>query len=184
MHKKWEAAALALALTLPIPTFQAAQYFAPKYGFSQNGQLQPALTVEFTKGVPRQISAILTGTPGSERVMALAWQNDQNIGLVAYPKGVDYALYKLKFRPGKEDFLFLSYGKHGVGRTHLNEVSVIGEDALGVVRPLPVVGFEPVDVFNSPLQIRQNQAVLFLEDAPHVLALSADGAMGYLVDVE
>lgn len=66
----------------------------------------------------------------------------------------------------------------------MNEVSVIGEDSLGVIRQLPVVGFSPVDVFNSPLQIRQQEAVLFLEQAPHVLVLQADGENGYAASVQ
>ena len=60
----------------------------------------------------------------------------------------------------------MSYGHRGTGRTHLNDVAIIGEDALGVTRSLPVAGFTPVDVFNSPLQIRQQEAVLFLAQAP------------------
>lgn len=45
-------------------------------------------------------------------------------------------------------------------------------------------GFVPTAVFNSPLQIRQQEAVLFLEQAPHVLVLRADGENGYVAEVE
>ncbi len=47
-----------------------------------------------------------------------------------------------------------------------------------------MAGFTPVDVFNSPLQIRQQEAVLFLAQAPHVLTIQADGENGYAVGVE
>lgn len=121
---------------------------------------------------------------GSEKVLVLGWQVGDGVGLCTLQKGVEYALYRLDFRPGKQDILILSYGHRGTGKTHLNEVSVIGEDSLGVIRQLPVVGFSPVDVFNSPLQIRQQEAVLFLEQAPHVLVLQADGENGYAASVQ
>lgn len=175
---------LTLLLGLGVPAAEAAQYFAPRYNLSSNGQLQPPLTVEFTKGQPRKISASLTGAAGSEKVLVLGWQVADGVGLATFTKGVEYALYKLDFRPGKQDILVLSYGHKGTGRTHLNDVAVIGEDSLGVIRNLPVAGFTPTDVFNSPLQIRQQQAVLFLEQAPHVLNLQADGENGYAVGIE
>ena len=157
---------------------------SPRYSLSANGQLQPPLTVEFRKGMPQKISASLTGAVGSEKVLVLGWQVGDGVGLCTLQKGVEYALYRLDFRPGKQDILILSYGHRGTGKTHLNEVSVIGEDSLGVIRQLPVVGFSPVDVFNSPLQIRQQEAVLFLEQAPHVLVLQADGENGYAASVQ
>lgn len=156
----------------------------PRYSLSANGQLQPPLTVEFRKGMPQKISASLTGAVGSEKVLVLGWQVGDGVGLCTLQKGVEYALYRLDFRPGKQDILILSYGHRGTGKTHLNEVSVIGEDSLGVIRQLPMVGFSPVDVFNSPLQIRQQEAVLFLEQAPHVLVLQADGENGYAASVQ
>lgn len=174
----------ALLLGLGVQAADAAQYFAPRYNLSSNGQLQPPLTVEFTKGQPKKISASLTGSAGSEKVLVLGWQVADGVGLATFQKGVEYALYKLDFRPGKQDILVLSYGRRGTGRTMLEDVAVIGEDSLGVIRNLPVAGFAPVGVFNSPLQIRQQQAVLFLEQAPHVLTLQADGENGYAVGVE
>jgi hypothetical protein len=185
MKNTWEIALLAVMLGMGGPAAgEAAQYFAPRYGLSANGQLQPPLTVEFQKGVPQKISASLTGAAGSEKVLVLGWQVGDGVGLCTLHKGVEYALYKLDFRPGKQDILVLSYGRRGTGKTHLNEVAVIGEDSLGVIRQLPVNGFVPTDVFNSPLQIRQQEAVLFLEQAPHVLALRADGENGYVAEVE
>ena len=185
MKNTWEIALLAVMLGLGGPAAgEAAQYFAPRYNLSANGQLQPPLTVEFQKGVPQKISASLTGTDGGEKVLVLGWQVGDGVGLCTLQKGVDYALYKLDFRPGKQDILVLSYGHRGTGKTHLNEVTVIGEDSLGVIRQLPVNGFVPTAVFNSPLQIRQQEAVLFLEQAPHVLVRRADGENGYVAEVE
>lgn len=184
MKNAWEIALLAVFLGMGGPAVEAAQYFAPRYSLSANGQLQPPLTVEFRKGMPQKISASLTGAAGSEKVLVLGWQVGDGVGLCTLQKGVEYALYRLDFRPGKQDILVLSYGHRGTGKTHLNEVSVIGEDALGVIRQLPVAGFSPVDVFNSPLQIRQQEAVLFLEEAPHVLVLRADGENGYAASVQ
>lgn len=177
-------ALVALLLGLGVQTADAAQYFAPRYNLSSNGQLQPPLTVEFTRGNPQKISASLTGPATGEKVLVLGWQVEDSVGLATFQKGVEYALYKLDFRPGRQDILVLSYGHKGTGRTHLNDVAVIGEDSLGVIRNLPVAGFAPTDVFNSPLQIRQQEAVLFLEQAPHVLTIQADGENGYTVGVE
>lgn len=174
----------ALLLGLGVQAADAAQYFAPRYNLSSNGQLQPPLTVEFTRGNPQKISAGLTGPATGEKVLVLGWQVEDSVGLATFQKGVEYALYKLDFRPGRQDILVLSYGHKGTGRTHLNDVAVIGEDSLGVIRNLPVAGFVPTDVFNSPLQIRQQEAVLFLEQAPHVLTIQADGENGYTVGVE
>lgn len=177
-------ALVALLLGLGVQAADAAQYFAPRYNLSSNGQLQPPLTVEFTRGNPQKISAGLTGPATGEKVLVLGWQVEDSVGLATFQKGVEYALYKLDFRLGKQDILVLSYGHKGTGRTHLNDVAVIGEDSLGVIRNLPVAGFAPTDVFNSPLQIRQQEAVLFLEQAPHVLTIQADGENGYTVGVE
>ena len=174
----------ALLLGLGVQAADAAQYFAPRYNLSSNGQLQPPLTVEFTRGNPQKISAGLTGPATGEKVLVLGWQVEDSVGLATFQKGVEYALYKLDFRPGRQDILVLSYGHKGTGRTHLNDVAVIGEDSLGVIRNLPVAGFVPTDVFNSPLQIRQQEAVLFLEQAPHVLTIQEDGENGYTVGVE
>lgn len=174
----------ALLLGLGVQAADAAQYFAPRYNLSSNGQLQPPLTVEFTRGNPQKISAGLTGPATGEKVLVLGWQVEDSVGLATFQKGVEYALYKLDFRPGRQDILVLSYGHKGTGRTHLNDVAVIGEDSLGVIRNLPVAGFVPTDVFNSPLQIRQQEAVLFLEQAPHVLTIQVDGENGYTVGVE
>ena len=182
MNKKWGAVLVALACLLQMPATQAAQYFAPKYGFTQNGQLQPSLLVEFIKGAPRRVNAIVTHV-GGDKVLSLGFLEGDQVSLFTFQKGQDYALYKLNFRPNREDLLILSYGKKGTGRTPLAEISVIGEDALGVVRPLPVGGFIPVEVFNSPLQIRQKEAVLFLEQAPKVLKIAADGQYSYSVSI-
>ncbi|UQT39632.1 hypothetical protein M5E89_00235 [Acidaminococcus intestini] len=46
--------------------------------------------------------------------------------------------------------MILSYGPRGAGKTELRDLSVIGADVLGNVRPLPIAGFQPVAVFNSP----------------------------------
>ena len=57
MKNTWEIALLAVMLGLGGPAAgEAAQYFAPRYNLSANGQLQPPLTVEFRKGVPQKIS--------------------------------------------------------------------------------------------------------------------------------
>ena len=141
MKNAWEIALLAVFLGMGGPAVEAAQYFAPRYSLSANGQLQPPLTVEFRKGMLQKISASLTGAAGSEKVLVLGWQVGDGVGLCTLQKGVEYALYRLDFRPGKQDILILSYGHRGTGKTHLNEVSVIGEDSLGVIRQLPVVGF-------------------------------------------
>ena len=85
-------------------------------------------------------------------------------------------MYKLHFRERKEDLLVLSYGSRGTGRTRLEDVSVIGSDAMGYVRPLPVAGFVPEEVFNSPLQIRDSEAVLFLDSAAQVMRIGWDAA--------
>ena len=95
---------------------EAAQYFAPRYGLSANGQLQPPLTVEFQKGVPQKISASLTGAAGSEKVLVLGWQVGDGVGLCTLQKGVEYALYKLDFRPGNRTILVLSYGRRAPAR--------------------------------------------------------------------
>ncbi len=182
MKKIWGAVLVALACLLPLQVSEAAQYFAPRYSFTQNGQLQPALSVEFMKGDPKKISAMVSSV-GGDRVMTLGFAVGDEASLFLFHKGQEYAMYKLNFRPNKEDLLILSYGKKGTGRTPLTDVSVIGEDALGVIRQLPVSGFIPVEVFNSPLQIRQKEAVLFLEQAPKVMKISADGENGYGVDL-
>ena len=182
MKKIGSALLVALACLLPLQVSEAAQYFAQRYGFTQNGQLTPALSVEFIKGNPERISAIVTNVEGN-KVLSLGFMAGEQVSLFTFQKGQDYALYKLNFRPNREDLLILSYGKKGTGRTPLAEVSVIGEDALGVVRQLPVGGFIPVEVFNSPLQIRQREAVLFLEQAPKVLKIAADGQYSYGISI-
>ena len=92
MKNTWEIALLAVMLGLGGPAAgEAAQYFAPRYNLSANGQLQPPLTVEFQKGVPQKISASLTGTDGGEKVLVLGWQVGDGVGLCTLQKGVDYA---------------------------------------------------------------------------------------------
>ncbi len=77
----------ALLLGLGVQAADAAQYFAPRYNLSSNGQLQPPLTVEFTKGQPKKISASLTGSAGGEKVLVLGWQVEDGVGLATFQKG-------------------------------------------------------------------------------------------------
>ena len=52
---------------------------------------------------------------------------------------------------------------------------------MGEVRQLPVANFVPTSVFNSPLQIRQNEAILFLDRAPKVMSIKWDENAGQYV---
>ena len=80
------------------------------------------------------------------------------IALYSFQKGNQYVLYRLRFRENQEDLLILSYGPRGAGKTELRDLSVIGADVLGNVRPLCWVYAS--GVFNSP-QIRKDEAILF-----------------------
>ena len=159
-----------------LPQGEAAQFFAQHYTFTAEGQLQPPLAVEFVKGDVRPISAVLAGPHDGAKVMTLAYNERGQIALYSFQKGNQYVLYRLRFRENQEDLLILSYGK-----TELRDLSVIGADVLGNVRPLPIAGFQPVAVFNSPLQIRQEEAILFLDRAPKVLSLKWDTQAGQYV---
>ena len=136
--------------------------------------MQPPLSVEFVKGDVRPISAVLAGLHDGAKVMTLAYHEHGQIALYSFQKGTQYVLYRLRFRENQEDLLILSYGPRGAGKTELRDLSVIGADVLGNVRPLPIAGFQPVAVFNSPLQIRKDEAILFLDRAPKVLSLKWD----------
>ncbi|MCH3949933.1 MAG: hypothetical protein LKE33_03210 [Acidaminococcus sp.] len=182
MKKQMAAAALlALCLAGYSAGGEAAQFFAQKYGFSAAGTLQPALAVKFDKDTARPITGSLVAQDGGRRVMTLAYLDGGNIKLCTFQRGVNYLMYKLHFREGKEDLLVLSYGSKGAGRTMLEDVSVIGSDAMGYVRLLPIAGFNPVEVFNSPLQIRGNEAVLFLDSAAKVMRIAWDEQGGQYV---
>lgn len=157
-----------------LPQGEAAQFFAQHYTFTAEGQLQPPLSVEFVKGDVRPISAVLAGLHDGAKVMTLAYHEHGQIALYSFQKGNQYVLYRLRFRENQEDLLILSYGPRGAGKTELRDLSVIGADVLENVRPLPIAGFQPVAVFNSPLQIRKDEAILFLDRAPKVLSLKWD----------
>lgn len=177
MKKQMAAAAL---LLLSLAGFSArgetAQFFAQKYGFTSASHLQPALSVNFNGTAACPITGTQADLVGGRRVMVLAYLDQGKIQLCTFQKGAEYVMYKLHFREGKEDLLVLSYGSRGTGRTRLEDVSVIGSDAMGYVRPLPVAGFVPEEVFNSPLQIRDSEAVLFLDSAAKVMRIGWDAA--------
>lgn len=99
-------------------------------------------------------------------------------------KGYEYILYKVRFRSAvQDDLLILGYGKRGVGRTSLKEVAVLGAAADGTVAKLPVNGFKEVQVFNSPLQVRDKQAVLFRDKVNGLVVIGADKTgNGYVVE--
>jgi hypothetical protein len=174
--------AVLVVFLLSVPLVgETAQFFAQHYTFSADGHLQPALSVSFIDGESRPVTAVLGAKEGGERAMTLAYQEQGKIALQMFQKGSQYVLYKLKFRSGHEDLLVLSYGERGAGKTKLNDVSIIGADALGQVRLLPVATFQSVAVFNSPLQIRQNEAILFLDRAPKVMSIKWDEDVGQYV---
>lgn len=184
MKSQWKLAVVGALLCFASSVVEAAQYFAPRYTVMDSGQIQPSLAVRFNGGQPCVIKAQLHGAAGSGKILVLGWPEGNSVGLCTFQNSVEYALYKLTFRPGKEDLLVLGYGKRGTGKTRLEELSIIGADSLGKIRQLPVSGFIPEEVFNSPLQIRQDQAVLFLDPAPRVMALQAAGTDGYSVSQE
>lgn len=184
MNRKQTLAALAALLCLWCGPGEAAQYFAPRYSIMDSGQIQPLLAVKFNGSEALPVKAQLTRSSGDEKILVLGWPEGSSVGLCTFQKGVEYALYKLTLRPGKEDLLVLSYGKKGPGKTRLEDLTVIGEDSMGRIRSLAVSGFVPSEVFNSPLQIRQDEAVLFLDRAPRVLAIQAAGTDGYSVTQE
>ena len=90
----------ALLLGLGVQAADAAQYFCAPLQPEQQRTAAASLTVEFTKGQPKKISASLTGSAGGEKVLVLGWQVEDGVGLATFQKGVEYALYKLDFRPG------------------------------------------------------------------------------------
>ncbi len=175
---------LALVVTVlagSLSSGEAAQFFAQHYTFSADGHLQPALAVEFIKNDVRPVNAMLAAEQGGHRVMTLAYNENGKIAMQMFQKGSQYVLYKLRFRENKEDLLVLSYGARGAGKTELEDVSVVGADVMGEVRQLPVANFVPTSVFNSPLQIRQNEAILFLDRAPKVMSIKWDENAGQYV---
>ena len=133
-----------------LPQGEAAQFFAQHYTFTAEGQLQPPLSVEFVKGDVRPISAVLAGLHDGAKVMTLAYHEHGQIALYSFQKGNQYVLYRLRFRENQEDLLILSYGPRGAGKTELRDLSVIGADVLGNVRPLPIAGFHQWQSLTAP----------------------------------
>ena len=165
---------LALALwLLPMGQSSAAQYFATRYAFTAQGQLQTPLVVNFSGQQPKKIKAIVTHMDTNDRTLLVACAEDDDVFLADFNKGYEYALYKLNFRgENREDLLILSYGQRGTGKTELKGLDVVGMNSAGRISRLPISGFNEVNVFNSPLQIRNKEAVLFRDKGGQLLTLT------------
>ena len=143
----------------------AAQYFAKKYAFTNQGELTAPLTVKFKTLGEKNIAAKISPLNPKTNILTLACSLGTDVFLNVINNGYEYDLYKITFRDGNEDLLIISYGPRGTGKTELQGIAVIGEDNSHSLAPLPMRGFSPVAVFNSPLQIRNTQAVLFRDKA-------------------
>ncbi|MCH3915459.1 MAG: hypothetical protein LKJ99_05150 [Acidaminococcaceae bacterium] len=157
---------------IPIKSGIAAQYFATKYAFTDQGQLQTPLFVKFSDTEQKKVKAIVTHMDTEDRTLLVACSEGEDVFLADFNKGYEYALYKINFRDNKEDLLILGYGKRGTGKTSLNSLDIVGLNEEGQIGLLPVSGFEKVNVFNSPLQIRNREAVLFRDKGSRLVTLS------------
>jgi hypothetical protein len=156
------------------PKAQAAQYFAKRYTFTQQGELTLPLVMRFKNLGEKHIAAKITPFNSKTNILTLACSLGDNVFLTTINNGYEYALYKLDFRPGNEDLLVISYGPRGTGKTELGGITVIGQDENGTLGVLPLRGFSEVAVFNSPLQIRNKQAVLFRDKASTLITIEWD----------
>lgn len=167
-----------------IPNYsEAAQYFAAKYSFTDKGELTEPLMMNFKTLGKKRIAAKITASNNNNKILMLACSMGEDVFMTTLDNGDEYAMYKIKFRPQEEeDLLILSYGPHGTGKTALKGVTVIGEVGGTTITTLPVVGFTETFVFNSPLQVRNNQAVLFRDKAAQLVTIEYDKALeGYTV---
>jgi len=144
---------------------QAAQFFAKRYTFTNQGDLTAPITMRFKTLGEKNIAAKLSPLNPKTNILTLACSMGTDVFLSVINNGYEYDLYKIIFRDGNEDLLIISYGPRGTGKTELQGIAVIGEDNSHSLAPLPLRGFSPVAVFNSPLQIRNTQAVLFRDKA-------------------
>lgn len=172
----------ALALASYMPSGEAAQYFAARYTFNNQGELAAPLTLELKTLGKKNVAAKLQPVNATTKTLMLACSMGEDVFMTTLTNGYDYALYKLKFRPDEEeDLLILSYGPHGTGKTLLKGITIIGEASGSVLKTLPVAGFSEVSVFNSPLQVRNKEAVLFRDRGTQLVRLSYDADLGSYV---
>lgn len=156
-------------------TSEAAQFFANKYAFTSQGELATPLIMDFKTLGKRRLEARITPFNNAYKILTMACSLGEDVFMTSLNSGFDYALYKIKFRPdNEEDLLILSYGPHGTGKTSLKGITVIGETKEGTIKLLPVSGFNETMVFNSPLQIRDRQAVLFKDKGSELVSLHYD----------
>ena len=159
---------------------QAAQYFANRYSFTQQGELAAPLFMHFKEVGKKKMEVKLSPFNSTTSILTVACSLGEDMFLTNLSNGFSYALYKIDFRPGQEDLLILCYGPTGTGKTMLKGVSIIGEEN-AVVRTLPIAGFEEVAVFNSPLQVRNKQAVLFRDKGAELVMVEYDHDLGSYV---
>jgi len=153
---------------------EAAQYFAKRYTFTEQGELSAPLLLKLKDLGEKKIAAKLSPLNSKTNILTLACSMGEDVFLNSINNGYEYALYKIDFRPGNEDLLIISYGPRGTGKTELQGVTVIGQDQNKILTVLPLRGFTPAAVFNSPLQIRNKQAVLFRDKANTLVLIEWD----------
>jgi hypothetical protein len=151
---------------------ETAQYFANRYTFTDQGQLQTPLLVKFSEAEQKKVKALVTHINTDDRTLLVACSDGDDVFLADFNKGYDYALYKINFRDKKEDLLILGYGKRDTGKTALNSIDIVGMNDEGRISVLPISGFSKVNVFNSPLQIRNKEAVLFRDKGSRLVTIS------------
>lgn len=162
----------AICWMLPGKQGETAQYFATKYAFTEQGQLQTPLEVNFTGTEQKKVKAVVTHMNTDDRTLLVACAEGDDVFLADFNKGYEYAMYKIKFRGDKEDLLILGYGQRGTGKTALNSLDILGMNSSGKIGLLPISGFAKINVFNSPLQIRNKEAVLFRDKGGQLLTIS------------
>jgi len=163
------------------PRTQAAQYFAKRYTFTEQGELALPLIMKFKDLGEKKLAAKIMPLNSKTNILTMACSLGNDVFLTTVNNGYEYALYKIDFRPGNEDLVILSYGQKGTGKTELEGIAVLGQDDNKTLSFLPLRGFSPVAVFNSPLQIRNKQAVLFRDRAAALITVEWDKVLASYV---
>lgn len=138
------------------------RHILQKYAFTAQGTLSNPLSVDFGSGQKNVlVEKKDLSTDKALLLFAFAIDEDEVFALQLFDS-CNYSIYKTTMRDkAREEIVILGLGPIVGKKVQLREIFIIGEDDTGVTRAMPVKGFAPMNVLNSPMQLdRQSNIIL------------------------
>lgn len=137
------------------------RHIMQKYAFTPQGALSTPLTVDFGSG-QKNILIEKKDLSNEQKLLLLAFALDEDdVFALQLFASRDYSIYRTSLRDDRQEIIVLGLGPVNGKKVQLKEMYIVGEDDAGAVTAMPVRGFVPVEVLNAPMNLDNNNSIVF-----------------------